>query len=144
MIDYVHVNLVIVEDGKKPEKQHFDDACFDMFSRADVIIQPMKWAKVPLGVAMAIPSDYVGIVKGRSGLTSKGVVVPTGTIDPNYRGEICAIVYNFNNMPFTVLKGDRICQFCITPKIATAFHEVKFHSDTTDRGSNGFGSTGIN
>lgn len=143
MIDYVHVDYVLIEDGQLPQKQHKEDACYDMFSRIDTTIEPMKWKKIPLGVTMAIPDNYYGIVKGRSGLTSRGIIIPTGTIDPNYRGEICAVVYNFNDHPYEIFKGDRICQFCLTNRTTIGFHEVQFHYDT-DRGSNGFGSTGIN
>lgn len=109
-----------------------------------VRIAPEECAMIPTGVAVAIPSDYVGLIYARSGLACKKGIAPrnkVGVIDSDYRGELIVALYNQSKEEFVVNDGDRIAQLVITPYYQAKFEECDDLSDTT-RGSNGFGSTG--
>ena len=70
-----------------------------------------------------------------------GIVVPTGTIDADYRGEIGVVVYNLSREAYTIQEGERIAQLVICPVVQADWQQVE-HLDKTDRGEGGFGSTG--
>ena len=124
-----------------PAKMHPEDACYDLYAAEDLEVPHNGSATAMLGLALEIPYGFAGIIKGRSGLTKAGVIVPTGTIDQNYRGEIGVTLLNTSRKSYTVKQGDRIAQFCVTPTYSLYFDEVSELSKT-DRGTQGFGSTG--
>lgn len=108
-------------------------------------LQPGDIRLIPLGFALAIPRGYEGQVRPRSGLASKfGVTVPNapGTIDSDYRGPMIVALQNLGREPFTVEHGMRIAQLVIAPVTRAALVEVD-SLDATERGSGGFGSTGL-
>ena len=111
---------------------------------APVILAPGKYALVPTGLTIALPPDHEAQVRPRSGLAAKhGVTVlnSPGTIDADYRGEICVLLINHGSAPFSILRGERIAQMVIAP--VTRVELVPTASlSPTDRGSGGFGSTG--
>jgi len=110
-----------------------------------VTLQPMQIVKIPLGFACAIPAGYEGQVRPRSGLSTKfGITIPNapGTIDADYRGEMFIALINLSTQPYTINHGDRIAQMIIAPVAHATIREVD-HLEDTDRGSAGFGSTGI-
>ncbi len=122
-------------------------AGLDMHAALDaaVTLAPGERKMIPLGVAVAIPRGYVGLVFGRSGLGAKhGVTLANsvGVIDEDYRGEIKATLINRGAEPYTVAPGDRICQFLLMPYAAAALKEVD-ELDATERGEGGHGSTGV-
>ena len=125
-----------------PAKMHPEDACYDLYAAEDGLV-PAKGGTFTamLGIAIELPYGFAGIIKGRSGLTKAGVIVPTGTVDANYRGEIGVTLVNCSNKTFKFKQGDRIAQFCLTPTYSLYFDEVE-ELNATDRGSQGFGSTG--
>jgi dUTP pyrophosphatase len=96
---------------------------------------------------MKIPKGYEGQVRPRSGLSAKTkirVANTPGTIDSNYRGEVCILVDNYGSAPFIIKKGDRIAQMVFN-KVPTADFvegEVESEEDNT-RGDKGFGSSGV-
>lgn len=101
-------------------------------------------AIVRTGFAIGLPAGFEAQVRPRSGLAVKsGVTVlnSPGTIDEDYRGEICVIVINHSGEDFEIKHGDRIAQMVIVPVRQAVFTEVD-HLDETDRGDAGFGSTG--
>lgn len=99
-------------------------------------------AFIHTGVHIALPDGYEAQVRGRSGLNrNHGIVVPTGTIDADYRGDIGVVVYNLSREPFTINPGDRIAQLVISPVIQAEWQLVE-SLDQTERGDGGFGSTG--
>ena len=105
-----------------------------------------KFAMVPTGLFFEIPEGYEVQVRPRSGLAAKnGVTVlnTPGTIDSDYRGEIKVILINLGNNDFTINSGDRIAQMIIAPVIQASFTITDSLSET-ERGSGGFGSTGLN
>ncbi len=100
---------------------------------------------IPTGLQMALPHGYEAQVRPRSGLAIKhGITMlnSPGTIDADYRGEIKLIVMNHGNESFTIRHGDRIAQLIVAPVIQAEVTEVE-DLDDTQRGSGGFGSTGI-
>ena len=116
------------------------DACMDMFALKNGVIQPHVTCIVPTGIAVEIPEGYEGIVRGRSGLNSKGIKVAIGTIDETYRGDVGIIITNHTNVPFTIKKGVRLAQFTIKPVHTICLIEDELSN--TERGTNGFGSSG--
>ncbi len=116
-------------------------ACID----EEIVIEPGETSLIPTGIRLQIPEGYEGQVRPRSGLALKyGVTVlnTPGTIDSDYRGEIKIILINHGKKPYTVRKNDRIAQLIFSPIIQAEFIQKKKLS-TSDRGRNGFGSTGI-
>ena len=112
---------------------------------ADVTIAPGDVKLVPCGFYMAVPVGYEAQMRPRSGLALKhGIVLPNspGTIDADYRGEVCVILANVGGEAFTVRRGMRIAQMVIAPvtRAETAFVE---ELDDTARGEGGFGHTGV-
>jgi dUTP pyrophosphatase len=109
------------------------------------ILQPGTRFPVPLGFCMAIPEGYEVQVRPRSGLALKnGITVPNspGTIDSDYRGEVKALLINLGNEPFVIERGMRICQ--LVPAAVTRAALVQVEAlDDTQRGTGGFGSTGV-
>jgi dUTP pyrophosphatase len=99
-------------------------------------------AKVKTGLAIEIPDGYELQIRPRSGLSSKGVIAVLGTIDSDYRGEICVLLDGSKiKNQVSIKKGDRIAQFIVHKLPDVEFLEVETLSDTS-RGTNGFGSTG--
>ena len=96
------------------------------------------------GLALEIPSGYVGLVYARSGLATKKGLAPAnkvGVIDSDYRGELKVALYNQSGKSQTISAGERIAQLVIAPYLSASFEEADELSDT-ERGSGGFGSTG--
>ncbi len=109
-----------------------------------ITIAPHETVLVHTGVAMEIPTGYVGLVFARSGLATKRALAPAnkvGVIDSDYRGEIMVALHNHGSEAKTIENGERIAQLVLVPYIAADFDEVDELSDTV-RGEGGFGSTG--
>ena len=109
-----------------------------------VILQPMQRFLVPTGLYMEIPEGYEGQVRPRSGLAIKnGITVlnTPGTIDADYRGQVCVILINLSDQPFTINSGDRIAQIIFARCEQADILEVETLSET-ERGAGGFGHTG--
>ena len=127
-----------------PNYQSKDAAGCDLIYGGEqpIILLPLDRAFIHTGVHIALPEGYEAQVRGRSGLNkTHGIVVPTGTIDADYRGDIGVVVYNLSREPFTIHPGDRIAQLVICPVVQADWQQVD-HLDKTERGDGGFGSTG--
>lgn len=110
----------------------------------ETILRPGEFAKIPTGFAVALPVGYEAQVRPRSGLAARhGVTVlnTPGTVDSDYRGEICVILINHGPNPFKVDRGDRIAQIIISPVVQVLLEEVADLEETL-RGAGGFGHTG--
>lgn len=110
-----------------------------------VIIEPGQMALIPTGVRAEIPQGYEIQVRPRSGLAVKNqitVLNSPGTVDSDYRGELCVILINHGKEPFTVLPKMRIAQIVLAPVVQAEFI-LKEALTQTARGEAGFGSTGI-
>lgn len=109
------------------------------------VLKPMAREIIPTGIGIALPPGYEAQIRTRSGLAAKnGVVVlnSPGTIDADYRGEIKVILINFGQEDFTVTPGLRIAQMVVAPFTQVRFQETS-DLEETQRGEQGFGSTGL-
>lgn len=118
----------------------------DLYACLDeaVTILPGETAWIPTGIALEVPAGCAGLVYARSSLGVKRGLAPAnkvGVIDSDYRGEIRVVLLNHGKEPQTILSGERVAQFIITPVLTPAYEEVLELSDTS-RGAGGFGSTG--
>ena len=112
---------------------------------APVTLRPLERALIPTGLYIALPEGYEAQVRPRSGLAIKkgiSIVNAPGTIDADYRGEICVVLINLSNEDFVVEDGERIAQMVIARYEQAEFEAVDV-LDETERGSGGFGHTGI-
>lgn len=108
-------------------------------------IEARSWALVKTGLRIAVPEGYEAQVRPRSGLAlNYGLTVlnTPGTVDSGYRGEIGVLVMNHNERAVTIKEGERIAQLVICPVIRAVFTPVEELPDS-ERGSGGFGSTGV-
>ena len=111
---------------------------------APIFLAPGEHAMIPTGLAIALPVGHEAQVRPRSGLAAKhGVTVlnSPGTVDADYRGEICVLLINHGDETFLVQRGERIAQMVIAPVSRVELVPTDSLS-ATDRGSGGFGSTG--
>lgn len=117
----------------------------DLYSSSDTtVIEAGQTVLMHTGIAIELPSGYVGLVYARSGLATKRGLAPAnkvGVIDCDYRGELMVALHNHGDKPQTVERGERIAQLVITPYITAEFCETDELSETV-RGEGGFGSTG--
>lgn len=128
-----------------PYKKHEDDAGYDLhaYLAKPLVIPPSERALISTGLRLALPRGHYGRVAPRSGLAvKKGIDVGAGVVDENYRGKLQVLLFNHGSEPFEVKNGDRIAQLIVTPYCSP---QIKFVTDlsTTNRGRNGFGSSGI-
>ena len=110
-----------------------------------ITLKPMERGLVKTGLFMELPASYEAQVRPRSGLAAKhGITVlnSPGTIDADYRGEICVILVNLSDTPFEIVPGERIAQMVIARHEQVEWEPVDV-LDETQRGAGGFGSTGV-
>jgi dUTP pyrophosphatase len=111
---------------------------------APMTLLPGKYAMIPTGLTIALPPGYEAQVRPRSGLAAgHGVTVlnSPGTVDADYRGEVCVLLINHGDQAFPIRRGERIAQMVIAPVVQVELVPATSLS-ATDRGSGGFGSTG--
>jgi dUTP pyrophosphatase len=139
------VNIKILTEGCMPQRKSKKATGYDLYAAETVTIPAGKTVVVPLGFAMEFGEELDVEIRPRSGLSSRGIININGTIDSDYRGEVGAILININDKDeaaFTINKGDRIAQMVISVLANTYLMETQFISNT-ERGTNGFGSTGV-
>ena len=136
------VKIKRIENGKLPAYKRTGDVCMDCYARTFNIIPAFGRKLIPLGFALELPMDYEAVIRPRSGNSKDGIDVCIGTIDTNYRGEVMACVCNTLDEDFRIEEGDRICQLAIREAPLIGWAEVDELSET-ERGENGFGSSGI-
>ena len=128
-----------------PHYAQAGDAGADVHSRIDIAIAPGERALVPTGISIALPDGYADFAHPRSGLAIKhgvGMVNAPGTIDAGFRGELQIILINHDlRETFTIKRGDRIAQLVFQKVERADFIEVE-ELPGSDRGTDGFGSTG--
>lgn len=128
--------------AKMPTRGSKEAACFDLYVSEDTILPQAEGVLVPTGIAMGIPEGYCVKVYGRSSLCKKGIQVSTGIVDSDYTGEIKVQAVNFGHvLPQVVKKGDRVGQFMLV-KLTDTELELTDSLRETERGTNGWGSTG--
>lgn len=119
-----------------------NDACMDMFCLEPVHVFPGQSQIVRTGIAVELPDGYSGIVRGRSGLASKGIFVHVGTVEEGYRGDVGIILCNTSREPFSAKAGSRLGQFTIEKVQRFEMEECTSLSSSV-RGTNGYGSSGL-
>jgi dUTP pyrophosphatase len=110
----------------------------------NVVLKPGEIKLIKTGIALALEKGFEAQVRPRSGLALKnGITVlnTPGTVDSDYRGEVCVILINHSNVDFTITRGMRIAQMVIAKYEQAQILEVE-NLDETSRGAGGFGSTG--
>jgi len=140
------VKIKLIKDGEMPKYKTSGASCMDCYARIEshnpVEIKPYETKLIPLGFCVELPEGYEMQIRPRSGLSCKGLVAEIGTIDSDYRGEVGAIMNNRSSHSMFVIDGDRICQAKIVKAERIELEQVGELSNT-ERGVNGFGSTGL-
>lgn len=158
---------LLSDDATLPTRDRLD-AGYDIYSAETVILEPQEKAVIKTDVAVNIPEGYVGLLTSRSGVSSKThLVIETGKIDAGYQGNLginikngfvdcTSVVNNYKNIKnephytdawhkrdtYKINKGDKLAQLVIVPIWTPELKQVdEFHTES-ERGSNGFGSTG--
>lgn len=136
------MKIKLDEGAYKPTRAHEIDAGLDLYARETQIVPAKESAIFDTGVHIEIPVGYVGMIKSKSGLNVKHGLSSEGVVDAGYTGSIVVKLYNHSGYDYKVHAGDKISQIVIMP-IITPELEVVDELDETERGNNGFGSTGI-
>ena len=138
------INVMLDEGAIMPTRAHAEDAGLDLYTPEDfalLSIGVIDNYTVDTGVHMEIPEGYVGMLKSKSGLNVNRGVITEGVIDAGYTGSIKVKLYNLGKDIQYFRRGDKIAQLVILPIVTPALKLVdKF--EETERGDNGFGSTG--
>ena len=131
-------------DAVIPAYQSEGAAGFDLHSTQDIVLKPAQRALVGTGLAIALDVGYELQIRPRSGLALKHGITclnTPGTVDSDYRGEVKVLLINHSDEDFEIKKGERIAQGVVNAIIQAKLFEVE-DLDSTQRGENGFGSTG--
>ena len=142
------MKVQVINKSKHPLPQYATgmSAGMDLRAKLDapIILKPLQRCLVPTGIFMALPEGFEAQVRPRSGLAiKKGISVlnSPGTIDADYRGEVCVILVNLSTEDFVIEDGERIAQMVIARYDQAEWQEVDV-LDETERGAGGFGHTG--
>ena len=143
------MNVQIINKSKHATPAYETDGAAGMDLRANIeesiTLKPLERAIVKTGLFIALPIGFEAQVRPRSGLAAKnGITVlnSPGTVDADYRGEIGVILVNLSNETFVVNDGERVAQLVIAKHERINWKEIEVLSET-ERGSGGFGSTGM-
>lgn len=143
------MKVQIINRGHHPLPQYATEQSAGLDLRANldspVELKPLERKRIPTGLYMALPKGYEAQVRPRSGLAiKKGITVlnSPGTIDADYRGEICVILINLSDQPFLINDGERIAQMVIARHEQAEWEQVDV-LDETERGAGGFGHSGV-
>lgn len=142
------VNIKLGGYGKLPEYKTEKSAGADVYAAVahELVVSPHERVLAPTGLYLGLPDDSEAQVRPRSGLSLKSYVdVKLGTIDADYRGEVGVILENCSEHPFIIKRGDRIAQIVFNGAcgLYQADFEIVEELDETERGTGGFGSTGV-
>jgi len=140
------INIVNKSIHPLPSYSTVNSAGLDLRANLDkdIIIKPLERVLVPTGLFIELPEGYEAQIRPRSGLAIKnGITVlnSPGTIDSDYRGEICVILINLSGEEFIIKNGERICQMVIAKHEKAEWEMVEILKET-HRGGGGFGHTG--
>lgn len=141
------VNIINKSHHPLPQYATAQSAGMDLRANLDepVTLNPLQRKLIPTGLYMALPAGYEAQVRPRSGLAiKKGITVlnSPGTVDADYRGEVCVVLINLSDEPFVIEDGERIAQMVIAKHEQPELIEVET-LDETERGSGGFGHSGM-
>lgn len=139
------------KDAKVPTRNVETDAGLDLYALEDVFIPVGETRVIPTGVAMEVPSGYVGKIEDRSSLASKGLRTGAGVVDCGYSGQVGVVIHNFSanlirepvlfQTGYQVKAGDKVAQFLLY-RIETPEVDMVSELWSSNRGAKGFGSSG--
>lgn len=128
--------------AKFPTRAHPSDAGLDLYSNDNYTLFPGDITGIKTGLKMKIPAGYAGLIWDKSGLAKIGLHTLGGVVDSGYRGEIIVLIKNLSEDIFNISAGQKIAQILIQKIETPEIIEGKI-DDETERGDNGFGSSGI-
>ncbi|HEY5591390.1 MAG TPA: dUTP diphosphatase [Paludibacter sp.] len=142
----MQVNIVNQSKHSLPEYATALSAGMDLRANIvePIVLKPLERKLIPTGLFIELPAGYEAQIRPRSGLAiKKGITIlnSPGTIDADYRGEVCIILVNLSTEDFIINDGERICQMVIASHVQAELVEVQ-ELGVTDRGAGGFGHTG--
>ena len=135
------MKIALDKDATMPERAHDDDGGLDLYANETAYIAPHTWCAVSTGTHAAVPRGFVGLLTSKSGLMAKHGLTCRGTIDAGYTGTIKAVIFNHSDRVYKVEKGQKVTQMVLVP-IITPELELVDKLEETERGDNGFGSSG--
>ena len=135
------MRIMLDEGAKMPTRAHPYDAGLDLYAMEDGYIRCNGSHTFDTGVHVQIPECCVGFIKSKSGLMVNHGITTDGTIDCGYTGSIRVCLFNHGGSKYEVKKGDKIAQLVIVPCVLLPLEQVQ-KLEKTERGANGFGSTG--
>jgi dUTP pyrophosphatase len=137
------IHVLFTGDGPLPIRAYPGDAGGDLTCTENVWVDPGQVVDVATGLAMQLPDGWWGWITARSStLRRRGLRIEAGIIDNGFRGPLFVCVHNVSPVPVQVCHGDRLAQLILLPLAAWSPQRVEQLSDS-DRGTNGFGSSGI-
>lgn len=136
------IGIELDKGAVQPIRAHETDAGLDLCSKDEIVVVPAKGSAVfDTGVHVEIPVGYAGFIKSKSGLNVKHDLTADGVIDTGYTGSIVVKLYNHGDEDYYVEYGDKIAQLVFVKIILSELYLKQFDKNT-ERGNNGFGSTG--
>lgn len=132
----------IDEGAFPPTRAHETDAGLDLYSNEDVWIPAGGFGTIHTGTHIELPKNTAGLLVAKSGLNVKDHITSTGLIDEGYTGEIIVKLYNHGVKDYIVEAGDKVSQLIVIPVLYEPVVLVDDFGTKTERGENGFGSTG--
>lgn len=143
----MRIEIIRLHDGiPLPTFARPGDAGVDLRARLSCALLPGQRAKIPTGIAVAIPPGYAGFIQPKSGLANRhglSIVNTPGLVDSGFRGEIMVLTINLGHDEVMIRRLDQIAQLVIVPVPAVEYVEVS-ELPSSERGEAGFGSTGTN
>lgn len=130
--------ITVLDKNCIPQMAYKNDAGLDLKARKAFLLDPLQTKLIPLGITVNIPKDHVGDIRSRSSISASGLFVHLGTIDPDYKGEVHAIVTNMTLTPKRIEKYQRIAQLIVLPIYGTWRNVFSTHKA---RDNKGFGSS---
>ena len=133
----------LMYSAQEPTKSYTTDSGFDLYAAEEKVCPAGKVTKVKTGITFVFPKRYGCQVRCRSGMGSKGLSLANGvgTVDNEYRGDVSALIHNTTDEDYTVKIGDRVTQVIFEVVLPYMLEET-FDGDETNRGENGWGSSG--
>ena len=138
----IKMEIAVDPCGFMPIRAHEEDAGLDIMAMFGDIVPAHGSKEFHTGVHIKLPHNTAGILISKSGLNIKHNITSTGLIDEGYTGEIVVKLFNHGDEDYKVHFGDKISQLVIVPVFKPYLELVKKIEDTSERGSNGFGSSG--
>ena len=137
----MNLKVMLDEGAYMPERAHAADAGYDLRTPVNFQITARRGATIDTKVHVMIPKGYAGFIKSKSGLLSRNNIRVDGVVDAGYTGTIKVMMFNDGLLDKTFRVGDKIAQLVILPIETPELEEVS-SLEETERGDNGFGSSG--